>query len=256
MVLSNMTDLEGEDTLTQLNTQLNKSMILMDTSIKMESPQPKTNRSIKINTKVQSASPHNGSPKPRKSILKSAEKKNTIKVEPNTESPIQETSKTNQRMLKKIAPVRRPHNITDLVEEEGLIKETTNSTLCLSDLSDSEDIWIMDIPRTIDPRELKGQTLIFGEKSKFKVNKERYYAVNHEVKCNITCVLKTDKAKSQYKTVNIKPAGSFTVRRKLSSVSKMKPMKIENYSVPFPKNLRSRHPLFGVSYEGKFRRVQ
>ncbi|XP_017795121.1 PREDICTED: uncharacterized protein LOC108576611 isoform X2 [Habropoda laboriosa] len=220
-----MTDLEGEDTLTQLNTQLNKSMILMDTSIKMESPQPKTNRSIKINTKVQSASPHNGSPKPRKSILKSAEKKNTIKI-------------------------------TDLVEEEGLIKETTNSTLCLSDLSDSEDIWIMDIPRTIDPRELKGQTLIFGEKSKFKVNKERYYAVNHEVKCNITCVLKTDKAKSQYKTVNIKPAGSFTVRRKLSSVSKMKPMKIENYSVPFPKNLRSRHPLFGVSYEGKFRRVQ
>ncbi|KOC60679.1 CCR4-NOT transcription complex subunit 4 [Habropoda laboriosa] len=188
-----MTDLEGEDTLTQLNTQLNKSMILMDTSIKMESPQPKTNRSIKINTKVQSASPHNGSPKPR--------------------------------------------------------KKTTNSTLCLSDLSDSEDIWIMDIPRTIDPRELKGQTLIFGEKSKFKVNKERYYAVNHEVKCNITCVLKTDKAKSQYKTVNIKPAGSFTVRRKLSSVSKMKPMKIENYSVPFPKNLRSRHPLFGVSYE-------
>lgn len=51
--------------------------------------------------------------------------------------------------------------------------------------------------------------------------------------------------------VNVKPVGAITIRRKLSSVSKVKPMQIENCSVPFPKNLKTRHPLFGVSFEGK-----
>lgn len=45
--------------------------------------------------------------------------------------------------------------------------------------------------------------LIFGEKSKFKIKDEKYCAVHHEVKCNVTCVLHTGKVKSQYKTGNI-----------------------------------------------------
>lgn len=56
--------------------------------------------------------------------------------------------------------------------------------------------------------------------------------------------------------VNLKPAGTITVRRKLSSIPKTKPIQIENCSVPFPKNLKIRHPLFGVSYEGNVKNVQ
>ncbi|CAK9808462.1 hypothetical protein ANTQUA_LOCUS5611 [Anthophora quadrimaculata] len=248
-----MTDLNVEDTLTKLNTQLNKSMVLMDTTTEMESPQPKSNKSIKISTKVQPASPYSASSKPRKSILKNTERKSIVEMEQNTKN-IKQTLKTKRNSTN--VPHRRPHNIDDLVQEEGLIVENTDSIFSLSDLSDSEDIWIMDVPATIDPKKLKGQTLMFGDKSKFKVNEEKYYAVNHEVKCNITCVLKTDNKKSHYKTVNIKPAGAITVRRKLSSISKIKPMQIENYSVPFPKNLRIRHPFFGVNHKGKFREVQ
>ncbi|KAF3424416.1 hypothetical protein E2986_07899 [Frieseomelitta varia] len=142
--------------------------------------------------------------------------------------------------------------INDLVQQEDLIAETTDTTFDLDDLSDSEDIWIMDIPGTVNPQELKGQTLVFGEKSKFKINEEKYYAVNHEVKCNVTCVFHAGKMKSQYKTVNMKPAGTITVRRKLSNVSKIEPMQIKNCSVPFPKNLRTRHPLFGVQYKALY----
>lgn len=103
--------------------------------------------------------------------------------------------------------------------------------------------------------------------------------MNQEVKCNITCVLQTGKIKSRYKTgniyifflniisnfsnilyfsciVNLKPAGTITVRRKLSNIPKTKPIQIENCSVPFPKNLKIRHPLFGVSYEGNIKNVQ
>lgn len=58
-----------------------------------------------------------------------------------------------------------------------------------------------------------------------------------------------------FHVVNMKPAGAITIRRKLSSISKTKPMQIENYSVPFPKNLRTRHPLFGVNYKGNVEKV-
>ncbi|XP_003487383.1 uncharacterized protein LOC100747999 isoform X1 [Bombus impatiens] len=250
-----MTDLDVDDSLTKLNTQLNKSMVLMDTT-ETETPQSKSNKSITINPNIQPASPHVNSPIVKKSILKKAEKKNVIEVEQHVENNKEIRSEiTDNSASMNVTSITRPRTISDLVQQEDLIMETTDTTLSLDDLSDSEDIWIMDIPGTIDPNELKGQILIFGEKSKFKIKEEKYCAVHHEVKCNVTCVLHTGKVKPRYKTVNIKPAGAITIRRKLSSISKTKPMQIENCSVPFPKNLRTRHPLFGVNYKGNVEKV-
>ncbi|XP_050594829.1 uncharacterized protein LOC126924418 isoform X2 [Bombus affinis] len=241
-----MTDLDADDSLTKLNTQLNKSMVLMDAT-ETEIPQSKSNKSITINPNIQPASPHVNSPIVKKSILKKAEKKNVIEVEQHIENNKETRNEiTGNRASMNATSTTRPRTISDLVQQEDLIMETTDTTLSLDDLSDSEDIWIMDIPGTIDPNELKGQMLIFGEKSKFKIKEEKYCAVHHEVKCNITCVLHT---------VNMKPAGTITIRRKLSSISKTKPMQIENCSVPFPKNLRTRHPLFGVNYKGNVEKV-
>ncbi|XP_076302176.1 uncharacterized protein LOC143220406 [Lasioglossum baleicum] len=230
-----MTDLDVEDSLTKLNTQLNKSMVLMDT-METEIYQPKSNKSIKISTKIQPSSPSIISPVSRKSILKKTKDISIVETEQNAKNNNEiETEINHDRTPMDISSVIRPYNINDLIQREDLIVETTNATFSLDDLSDNEDIWIMDIPGTIDPNELKGQTLIFGEKSKFKIKEERYCTVNHEVKCNVTCVLHTGKVKSKYKTVNMKPAGTISVRRKLSSISKTKPMQIENCSVPFPK---------------------
>ncbi|XP_076759433.1 uncharacterized protein LOC143428447 [Xylocopa sonorina] len=250
-----MSELDGEDTLTNLNTQLNKSMVLMDTT-EPEMSQPKSNKSIKINTKFQPPSPANASPVSRKSILKKTERRSSIKIEQNAESNEEASNETNNRVSMSAQYAARPRNINDLVREDDLIVESTDSSFSLDDLSDNEDVWIMDIPLTIDPKELEGQTLVFGEKSKFKVKDGRYCALNHEVKCNISCVLNTGKVKSKYKTVNIKPKGTITVRRKLSNILKTTPMQIEDCSVPFPKNLRIRHPLFGVSHEGNVRKMQ
>lgn len=54
-------------------------------------------------------------------------------------------------------------------------------------------------------------------------------------------------------TVNVKPSGLLTVRRKLPAAPKVKPISIENTSVQFPDNLRTRHPLIGVIRERKRR---
>ncbi|XP_043265522.1 uncharacterized protein LOC122405089 [Colletes gigas] len=248
-----MTDLDIDDSLTKLNTQLNKSMVLMDTSTENKTHQSKSNRSIKINTKIQPASASNVSPISRKSILKKSEERNK---QHRIEAQNEENNRTinRDRMSMSISTAPRPHNINDLIQEENLIVESTDPTFNFDSISDNEEMWIMDIPRTIDPQELKGQILVFGEKSKFKIKEERYCAVHHDIKCNITCVFNTGKTKTRYKTVNAKPAGTITIRRKLSGTSKTKPMQIENSGVPFPKNLKIRHPLFGVSHEGKVRK--
>ncbi|XP_076160151.1 uncharacterized protein LOC143143119 [Ptiloglossa arizonensis] len=258
VLLNNMTDLDVDDSLTKLNTQLNKSMILMDTPPENKICQTKRNKSIKINVNIQPASASNVSPVSRKSILKKTDIRNNEKQSRIDTQNIDSSRETisHDRISMNMSTALRPHNIDDLIREENLIIESTDSTFSLDDISDNEDMWIMDIPKTIDPRELEGQTLVFGDKSKFKIKEERYYAVNHDVKCNVTCVFHTGKMKSPYKTVNVKPAGTITIRRKLSGISKIKPMQIENTSVPFPKNLKTRHPLFGVSYEGKIRKCE
>ncbi|XP_076651207.1 uncharacterized protein LOC143358160 isoform X2 [Halictus rubicundus] len=260
-IVNTMTDLDAEDSLTKLNTQLNRSMVLMDTTTNNETYPPKTNRSIKINTKIQPASPANASPAHRKSILKkfdtTHDDRRDEREAENTENERKMLNNSNNREDRISINMRttsRPHNIDDLVREEDLVVESTDVTFNLDNISDSEDVWIMDIPKTIDPKDLKGQTLMFGEKSKLKIKEDRYYAVNHDTKCNVTCVFNTGKVKPQYKTVNVKPVGTISVRRKLSGISKIKPMQIENTSVPFPENLKVRHPLFGVSCKGKVRK--
>ena len=52
-----------------------------------------------------------------------------------------------------------------------------------------------------------------------------------------------------YFSVNIKPAGKISVRRKLSRLSKKK-LKFETpEGVEYPKNIKTRHPFFGVQVD-------
>lgn len=52
----------------------------------------------------------------------------------------------------------------------------------------------------IDPRELCGQTIIFEDKSKFKIKDERYRIAAHNTSHNVTCVFNTKKDAPRYKT--------------------------------------------------------
>jgi len=103
--------------------------------------------------------------------------------------------------------------------------------------------------------------------------------VAHDTSHNVTCVFNSKKDAQQYKTgngfftrevlhisllsfcintnafctVNVKPAGCLTIRRKLSGAPEVKPISTENFAVQFPDNLRTRHPLLGVIRERKKR---
>ncbi|XP_046824352.1 uncharacterized protein LOC124426567 [Vespa crabro] len=254
-----MLDWEYEDPLTKLNTQLNKSMVLIE-NVNDHAQSNKSNKTIKIKTKSTSPKGNtsmNGTY--RKSILKKSESINN--EERNVKENVTDTSlevaaeMTSDILTIKSSSSSRPQNLQDLMKEETLTMESASSCFNFDDISDNEDIWIMDIPKTIDPQKLIGQTLVLGDKSKFRIGEEKYCAVKRDLKQDITCVFGTGKINSQYKAVNIKPAGSITIRRKLSSVPKIKPILLENLGVPFPENLKTRHPLLGVVSENKSKKV-
>lgn len=102
-----MTDFDMEDSLTKLNTQLNKSMVLMDT-IETGTSQRRSNKSIKINTKIQRSSLPN-LPISRKSILKRPEK-NVVEAENNEET----LNETNDSRLSLNVSTVRPYNVNKI----------------------------------------------------------------------------------------------------------------------------------------------
>lgn len=109
-----MTDLDVDDSLTKLNTQLNKSMVLMDTT-ETEIPQSKSNKSITINPNIQPASPHVNSPIVKKSILKKAEKKNVIEVEQHVENNKEIRSEiTDNSASMNVTSITRPRTVNEI----------------------------------------------------------------------------------------------------------------------------------------------
>ncbi|XP_058791225.1 uncharacterized protein LOC131664276 [Phymastichus coffea] len=143
--------------------------------------------------------------------------------------------------------IARPHTLEDFVQREEISGACDlKSTFTLDDLTEDEDIWIIDIPRTIDPLQLKDQVLQLGHETKFKIGEDRYCAINNESKFSLTCVFSKKHKTKKYKAVNIKTAGAMSIRRKLSGISKKKLEYEKTEAVPYPKNIKIRHPFFGV----------
>lgn len=253
-----MTDSANEDSVTKLNTQLNKSMVLMEDAVDTP-PSNHKRKSITINTQTQPSRVTSSPVKSRKSILKKSNKsfdENTVdnEVARTSNDGVDRLSEaTFNELPLPASALARPRTLEEIVRKEMLDEENISSTFNLEDVSDSEEIWIMDIPRLIDPQELHGQAIVFEDKSKFRIKNERYCIVAHNTSHNATCVFNSKKDTPQYKTVNIKPAGLLTVRRKLSGAPEVKPVSTENSGVQFPVNLKTRHPLFGVIREHKKR---
>lgn len=252
-----MTDSISEDSVTKLNTQLNKSMILMEDAVDT-TPKNNKRKSITINTKTQPRSTtKTPAVKSRKSILKKSDKslnKDSVNNEVGNEINDSVEESSNVPASKSSASnSSRPRTLQEIIKKENLEEENISCTYNLEDISDNEDIWIMDLPRSIDPQALRGQTITLEDKSKFKIKDERYCIIAQNINYNVTCVFNTKKTSHMYKTVNIKPAGSLTVRRKLSGAPEVKPVSVETSGVEFPNDLKTRHPLFGVIRERKRR---
>ncbi|XP_012284432.1 uncharacterized protein LOC105701877 [Orussus abietinus] len=255
-IFSTMSDSGKEDSLTKLNTALNRSMVLMERTTETSEP-VKRSKSIKINTSVEPLGTTPVKPvKSRKSILKRTEPCNGVNGIEQMDADVQQSQSTAEKLPSATEDEgTRPQTLQELVETQKLAIASTDPSISFDDISDSEDVWIVDIPITVNPQLLRGHMLQLGERSKLKIGDDSYYAIQRGIKENITCVFNAGKQKKQYRTVNVKPAGALTVRRKLSGNAKIKYPSVETTSVPFPKNLKTRHPLFGAMYEDKLKKL-
>ncbi|XP_011497387.1 PREDICTED: uncharacterized protein LOC105361805 [Ceratosolen solmsi marchali] len=153
--------------------------------------------------------------------------------------------------------IQRPRTLEAFKEQESLTEiSNLKSTLNLDDLDEDDEIWIVEIPITVDPMELKNQVLNLGEKSKLKFGKDRYCAVNRDCKPNLTCVLRADDDSEIYKAVNIQTTGTMNIRRKLSGLSK-KDFQFEKFiGIPDLQNIKIRHPFFGAQYDESIKKKE
>ncbi|XP_043488332.1 putative leucine-rich repeat-containing protein DDB_G0290503 [Polistes fuscatus] len=110
-----------------------------------------------------------------------------------------------------------PCNLQDLINKQNLVHDSTKSTFTLEDLSQDNEIFLLNIPSTIKLTDLKGQQLILkNEKLKLGGNQ---YRISYKDVPSQSCVFATHKNNKSYKLVNIKPTSSILVREKLSPSS-------------------------------------
>ncbi|XP_047366143.1 homeobox protein 9-like isoform X2 [Vespa velutina] len=107
----------------------------------------------------------------------------------------------------------RPCSLQDFIREEELLQDSTISTFTLKDLSKDDEIFFLDIPKTVQLENLEGQRIILKQK-KLNLGKNKYEILYNEVPSQ-SCVFSTCKNNKSYKIVNIKPTGSIIVRRKI-----------------------------------------
>lgn len=108
-----MTDSANEDSVTKLNTQLNKSMVLMENAVDTPSPNHKSpkRKSITINTKAQ---PPKTPVKSRKSILKRSSKSSDNLTNDEVARSNGDAGGLSQESLP-VSVFSRPHTVSGFV---------------------------------------------------------------------------------------------------------------------------------------------
>ncbi|XP_015175712.1 PREDICTED: uncharacterized protein MAL13P1.304-like isoform X2 [Polistes dominula] len=110
-----------------------------------------------------------------------------------------------------------PCSLQNLINKENLVHDSTKSTFTLEDLSQDNEIFLLNIPSTIKLTDLKGQKVVL-KNEKLKLGKHQYRISYKDVPSQ-SCVFATHQNSNSYKLVNIKPTSSILVREKLSPSS-------------------------------------
>lgn len=133
-------------------------------------------------------------------------------------------------------------------------KPQTTSNFTPDELSDSDEVWIFEVPNNIDPMGLVDQTVKLGSRrSALKLNDAaNYECVSEKYDAPKVVSLVCQKKNAQLAVKNVRPIGRVVVRQKLGASLDV-PIDLDesnvNTKVPMPKNLKVRHPIHGINYE-------
>ncbi|XP_028044815.2 protein PFC0760c isoform X1 [Monomorium pharaonis] len=136
-------------------------------------------------------------------------------------SEYEQSTQTSTKCLSaqlNISSQYRPCNLQQLVEDQQLLVETIPASFTLTDISEDEEAFLLNIPSKVVQCNLQDQILTIKTKS-IKFNEIKYKIVCKEVSTT-SCIFATGKTRKPYKIVNIKNISTITVREKLQDSRK------------------------------------
>ncbi|XP_012267604.2 uncharacterized protein LOC105692757 [Athalia rosae] len=167
----------------------------------------------------------------------------------NNDNSITTNEKCSKASPYKSKRIPRPKDLQQFLNIEALVPETNKSHFRLKDIKDDDEIWIMEVPKTIHPRDLIDQSILLGGNTELEVGNDSYVISSLPSKKirNISYVFPTSKHKNQYEFVNIESKGRIKFHQKISTMCETELISSKSEAVPFPKNIKIRHPLFGAA---------
>lgn len=191
-----------------------------------------------------SSSSDDGSPE-RKSPPKKSPKKNMSWSAQTTSDPDVTVHLRNADMFSRYR-TRNPHIAISR-------PNTTTSNFLPSQLTEDDEVWLFEVPNDINVNDLAGQSFKLGSKSStlqtenFAVEcaTEKYSDLKSET---LICQDKN----AQLVVKNITPVGRVILRKKIEDNTDV-PLDSKDFTfrtkVPFPSNLKVRHPIHGANFE-------
>uniref|UniRef100_A0A0C9RA48 Uncharacterized protein n=1 Tax=Fopius arisanus TaxID=64838 RepID=A0A0C9RA48_9HYME len=137
----------------------------------------------------------------------------------------------------------RPTSIPEFIEGSDLVPSEAVASFTLGDIGEDDDIYLMEIPKSILERNLEGQRLRLGER-KIIIGEGRY-EVQRKDSEPMSCIMNCGDARNRYKTGIIEPVDNIVVRQHVRDdvITRSKIGLESRMSVPFPRNIKSRNPL-------------
>lgn len=149
--------------------------------------------------------------------------------------------------MKEIVPTIGPQLKNYFISENRNLTELEIKETSLADLheiSGDDEVWLVQCPRSMDVSELLNNKIKLPGKTTIK-NVETI-AVEYQTPKTLTFGCKS---KKKYSLKNLNFDGSIVIREKLQTVKKEKDFHFPKPErVPFPGNLKERHPLLGFNF--------
>ncbi|CAD6245299.1 GSCOCG00013638001-RA-CDS [Cotesia congregata] len=231
MVVSDPSDC---DKLTELNTSLNKSTAIVESQ-----------DSSKAKSHLEST------PK-RKSILKvrgSFSDDHKMDLDLDLSDHEQASVGSGDNFLSNSAEFYQ--SLEDFVAQERLIPCEGEASFCCQDIEEDDELFLIDIPRHLNPHDLLGVTLdTERSKKKLKISDQKYTWVPDEESRDITCIFPTREDKKPFRALSVKALGKICISKakiadKLEEEMDEEENCQEEKKVLFPQGLKARNPLSG-----------
>lgn len=117
-------------------------------------------------------------------------------------------------------------------------------------VSEEDDVWLVQCPQNLDINSLAGLNFLQKDKNNFKIGNSSYECVasKDNNRDKLSLLIPPTEPSGNYKMNTLELNGVFFIRERVHNINDIEVCEQPAEKVPFPSNLKKRHPLLGVNY--------